>query len=133
MPVDALSPAFAALADPTRRAILSQLSRGEATVTELTAPLAISMPAVSRHLKVLEGAGLIERGRDAQHPPCRLRPEGLVAVRGWVDDLRATWELRLDRLALLLAELQAADAAPPAAAAEEPVLCSPNPKPQGPS
>jgi DNA-binding transcriptional ArsR family regulator len=117
MPADALSPALAALADPTRRAIVARLARGEATVTELTAPLSISMPAVSRHLKVLEGAGLIERGRDAQFRPCRLRPEGLREVASWLDGIRATWEQRLDRLEAYLAELQAAapegDAATP--------------------
>ena len=95
---DTLTPTLAALADPTRRAILARLARGEATVTELTEPLAISMPAVSRHLKVLEGAGLVERRRDAQFRPCRLRPEGLVAVASWIDQLRAEWEQRLDRL-----------------------------------
>ena len=116
---DTLSPALAALADPVRRAILARLAEGEATVTELTAPLEISMPAVSRHLKVLEQAGLIERGRDAQRRPCRLRPEGLAEARGWMDALRATWEARLDRLEAYLAELQAqapltpADPAPP--------------------
>ncbi|MCB9663211.1 MAG: helix-turn-helix transcriptional regulator [Alphaproteobacteria bacterium] len=107
MHVDTLSPTLAALSDPTRRAILARLARGEATVTELTAPLAISMPAVSRHLKVLEQAGLIERGRDAQFRPCRLRPEGLQEVRSWIDELRALWEQRLDRLETYLAELQA--------------------------
>lgn len=106
-PPDLLSPALAALADPTRRAIVARLSRGEATVTELMAPLAISMPAVSRHLKVLEGAGLIERGREAQFRPCRLRPEGLRAVASWIDEVRAVWEQRLDRLETYLAEMEA--------------------------
>jgi DNA-binding transcriptional ArsR family regulator len=107
MPTDTLSPALAALADPTRRAIVARLARGAATVSELTAPLSISMPAVSRHLKVLEQAGLIERGREAQFRPCRLRPQGLQEVRSWLDELRATWEQRLDRLEDYLAELQA--------------------------
>lgn len=98
---------FSALADPTRRAIVARLACGEATVTELTEPLGISMPAVSRHLKVLERAGLVERGRYAQFRPCRLRPEGLVEVRAWIDEIRATWERRLDRLEAYLAEIQA--------------------------
>lgn len=102
---DTLSPALAALSDPTRRAILARLAAGEATVTELTAPLSISMPAVSRHLKVLERAGLIERARDAQFRPCRLRPEGLHEVRAWLDDVRDQWERRLDRLEAYLATL----------------------------
>lgn len=105
MQADTLTPTLSALSDPTRRAIVARLARGEATVTELTAPLAISMPAVSRHLKVLEQAGLVERGRDAQFRPCRLRPEGLAEVRAWLDDLRATWEQRLDRLDAYLSEL----------------------------
>ncbi len=111
MTFDTLSPALAALADPTRRAIVQQLTRGEATVSELTAPLAISMPAVSRHLKVLERAGLVERGRDAQFRPCRLRPEGLREVGSFVSELQQAWEQRLDRLETYLADLQAAEAA----------------------
>lgn len=107
MRADTLSPTLAALSDPTRRAILARLARGEATVTELTAPLAISMPAVSRHLKVLEQAGLIERGHKAQFRPCRLRPAGLREVGSWLDELRALWEPRLDRLEAYLTELQA--------------------------
>lgn len=107
MRADTLSPTLAALSDPTRRAILARLARGEATVTELTAPLAISMPAVSRHLKVLEQAGLIERAREAQYRPCRLRPAGLREVASWLDELRAVWEPRLDRLEAYLTELQA--------------------------
>lgn len=102
-----LDATLAALADPTRRAIVARLARGEATVTELTEPLAISMPAVSRHLKVLEQAGLIERRRDSRFRPCRLRPEGLGEVRSWIDTVRAVWEQRLDRLEAYLAELQA--------------------------
>lgn len=107
MHADTLSPTLAALSNPTRRAIVARLARGEATVTELTAPLAISMPAVSRHLEVLEQAGLIERGRDAQFRPCRLRPDGFAEVRTWLDELRAVWEQRLDRLETYLAEIQA--------------------------
>lgn len=106
MHTDPLSTTLAALSDPTRRAILARLAQEEATVSELTAPFAISMPAVSRHLKVLERAGLIERGRDAQYRPCRLRPEALGEVRSWLDALRAVWEQRLDRLETYLTELQ---------------------------
>jgi DNA-binding transcriptional ArsR family regulator len=103
---DHLSATFAALADPTRRAILARLSSGEATVTELAAPFDMSLPAVSRHLKVLERAGLIERGREAQWRPCRLRPEPLKEVDDWVEQYRAQWEQRLDRLEDYLRTLQ---------------------------
>ena len=89
---------FTALADPTRRAILARLAKGEATVNELTAPFAISQPAISRHLKVLEQAGLINRGRDGQRRPCRLRPEPLVEIAAWAQHTHAAWEQRLDRL-----------------------------------
>lgn len=102
---DPLSSTFAALADPTRRAILARLAEGEATVGELAEPFEMSLPAVSRHLKVLETAGLIHRGRRAQTRPCRLEPAGLKAVDGWLDEYRRLWETRLDRLdALLRAE-----------------------------
>jgi len=106
MDTDTLSPTLAALSDPTRRAIVARLARGEATVTELTAPLSISMPAVSRHLKVLEHAGLVERRRDARFRYCRLRPEGLGEVRSWLDEIREVWERRLDRLEAYLADIQ---------------------------
>src|SRR5688500_17849957 len=95
---DPLSVTFAALADPTRRAILARLSRGEANVTELAEPFDISLPAVSKHLKVLERAGLIERGREAQWRPCRLQAAPLKEVEGWVEQYRTHWEERLDRL-----------------------------------
>jgi DNA-binding transcriptional ArsR family regulator len=98
-----LDAAFAALADSTRRAIVSRLSQGEATVNELAAPFDISLPAVSRHLKVLEHAGLITRGRDAQRRPCRLRVDALDAMSGFVDHTREAWEQRLDRLERFLA------------------------------
>lgn len=88
---------FAALGDPTRRAIVERLAAGEATVLELAAPFEISLPAISRHLKVLESAGLIERGRDAQRRPCRLRPEALHAVTAWAEHTRRAWEERFDR------------------------------------
>jgi len=103
---DELSATFAALADPTRRAILARLAEGEAPVTELAEPFAMSMPAVSKHLKVLERAGLIERSRYAQWRPCRLAPAPLRAVADWVEEYRRLWEDRLDRLDDYLGELQ---------------------------
>lgn len=103
---DPLSATFSALADPTRRAILARLVDGEAGVTELAAPFAMSMPAVSKHLKVLERAGLIERSRQAQWRPCRLAPEPLKEVAEWVERYRELWEARLDRLDAYLGELQ---------------------------
>src|SRR5687767_15133584 len=99
MPVDQLSSTFAALSDPTRRAILERLAGGEATVTELAAPFAMSLPAVSRHLKVLERAGLITRGREAQWRPCRLRADPLADVADWVAHYQRHWEGSFDRLA----------------------------------
>lgn len=119
MPPDALTTTLAALADPTRRAILARLAQGEATVTELARPLPMSLPAVSRHLKVLQHAGLIERGRDAQFRPCRLRPEGLREATHWLDTYRTLWEHRLDRLEAYLAELQDPRAEAPAIHAPE--------------
>lgn len=104
---DPLSQTFAALADPTRRAILARLALGEATVMEIAEPFAISQPAVSRHLKVLERAGLIARGRSAQWRPCRLEAAALKGVDHWLDRYRRLWEERLDRLAEYLAEVQA--------------------------
>ena len=103
---DPLSVTFAALADPTRRAILARLSQGETTVTELAQPFDMSMPAISKHLKVLERAGLIERGREAQWRPCRLQAGPLKDVEGWVEQYRTHWEERLDRLGDYLRELQ---------------------------
>jgi DNA-binding transcriptional ArsR family regulator len=108
MAADRLSLTFAALADPTRRAILDRLARGEATVQELAEPFSISAPAVSRHLKVLERAGLISRRREAQSRPTSLRPEAFGPAEGWMDACRATWEGRLDRLGDHLEEVQAA-------------------------
>jgi DNA-binding transcriptional ArsR family regulator len=107
MPVDQLSTTFAALADPTRRAILARLASGDASVTELAEPFEMSMPAVSRHLKVLERAGLIARGRDAQWRPCRLEPGPLKDVATWTERYRRHWERRLDRLDDYLRDLQA--------------------------
>ena len=106
MAADTLSATFAALADPTRRAILARLASGECSVTELSEPLDMSMPAVSKHLRVLERAGLIVRGREAQRRPCRLRPAPLKDVAAWTDRYRAMWEQRFDRLENYLQELQ---------------------------
>ncbi len=98
MPDDPLSTVFGALADPTRRAILARLAGGEASVTELAEPFAMSMPAVSKHLKVLERAGLISRGRSAQWRPCRLEAAPLADVAEWVQTYRQFWEGSFDRL-----------------------------------
>src|SRR3954462_10964326 len=95
---DQLDGILAALSDPTRRSIVRRLADGEATVLELAEPVTISLPAISRHLKVLEQAGLISRGRDGQRRPCRLRPEPLVEIAAWAEHTRAAWEQRLDRL-----------------------------------
>lgn len=104
---DQLSSTFAALADPTRRAILTTLTKGEASVQTLAEPFAMSLPAVSRHLKVLERAGLIERGKQAQWRPCRLRAHPLKDVADWVEEYRAFWEASFDRLDAYLKEVQA--------------------------
>ena len=106
MPSDQLSATFAALADPTRRAILARLSSGECSVTELAEPFDMSMPAVSKHLRVLERAGLIARGREAQWRPCRIEPAPLKEVAAWVESYRAIWEGRLDRLDTYLETLK---------------------------
>jgi DNA-binding transcriptional ArsR family regulator len=106
MVTDSLSTTFAALADPTRRAILERLAVGEATVNELAEPFDISLPAISRHLKVLENAGLITRGRTAQWRPCRLEPAPLEDVAGWVAHYRKFWEGSFDRLDDYLRSLQ---------------------------
>jgi DNA-binding transcriptional ArsR family regulator len=104
-----LDATFFALSDPTRRAILSRLARGEATVAELTAPFTISQPAISRHLKVLEDAGLIRRGRDAQRRPRRLDPRTMLEASAWIERYRKTWERTYQRLDVALAnELKAA-------------------------
>ncbi len=103
---DALSLKFAALADPTRRAILARLALGETTVAELQKPFAMSQPAISKHLKILEEAGLIETAKRAQARPRRLRPEGLNDAVGWVQQVRRSWHESFDRLDILLAALQ---------------------------
>ena len=118
--MDTLSATFAALADPTRRAIIARLAQGETHVGELVRPLAISGPAVSRHLRVLERARLIERSVDAQWRVCRLRGPGLHAARDWLDQYRAFWETNLDRLADLLEEHPGAPAARRRASARTP-------------
>ena len=101
-----LDAAFSALADPTRRAILARLTLGETSVMQLAAPFAMSLPAVSKHLKVLERAGLIGRSRDAQWRPCRLEPAPLKEAALWIDQYRRFWEESFDRLANYLGELQ---------------------------
>lgn len=106
---DQLTLTFSALADPTRRAILQRLSRGEASVSELTAPFDISMPAISRHLKVLEQAGLVARSRNAQWRPVQLTAAPLAEVAGWVERYRRHWETQFDRMDAYLAELQKGD------------------------
>src|ERR687885_499402 len=106
MPTDHLSTTFAALADPTRRAILARLAQGEATVNELAAPFALSLPAVSKHLKVLQRAGLVSQGRKAQWRPCRLEPARLKDVSDWVERYRVIWEERFGRLDEYLRQLQ---------------------------
>jgi DNA-binding transcriptional ArsR family regulator len=103
---DRLTATFSALADPTRRAILARLASGEATVLELAEPFEISLPAISRHLKVLEQAGLISRGRDAQWRPARLEAAPLEEVAGWVERYRKFWDKSFDRMDDYLAELQ---------------------------
>ncbi len=107
MPGSPIDVMFSALGDPTRRAIVERLASGDATVLELAAPFDISLPAISRHLKVLEDAGLISRGRDAQRRPCRLRPEALEQVTTWAEHTRRAWEERFERLDEYLRELQA--------------------------
>ena len=111
MPSDTLSITLSALADPTRRAILSRLVAGEASVTELSKPFAMTMPAVSKHLKVLEHAGLVARSKEAQWRPCKLNAGPLKDVSEWVEKYRQHWEERLDRLDTYLAELQQAEQA----------------------
>jgi DNA-binding transcriptional ArsR family regulator len=105
-PSGRLDATFAALADPTRRAILTRLAAGEASVTELAKPFAMSQPAISKHLKVLERAGLISRGRDAQRRPCRLEAHALADASEWLEGYRQFWEGSFERLDALLDELK---------------------------
>jgi len=111
---DPLSATFGALSDPTRRAILARLASGEASVTELAEPFEMSLPAVSKHLKVLERAGLIARNREAQWRRCRLEASPLRDASDWIEQYRTFWEERFDRLEAYLAELQSKDGAVPA-------------------
>jgi len=104
---DHLSTTFAALADPTRRAILARLASGEASVTELAEPFEVSLPAISKHLKVLERSGLITRSRDAQWRPCRIEARPLAEADGWLENYRRIWEASFQRLDALLEELKA--------------------------
>ncbi len=106
MPHDQLSATFAALADPTRRAILARLAEGDATVTELAKPFTVSLPAISRHLKVLERAGLISRNRSAQFRPSSLRAQPLQEATAWMETYREMWQSRMDRLDEHLREIQ---------------------------
>lgn len=103
---DPLSATLAALADPTRRAILERLAQGAATVNEIAAPFDISLPAISRHLKVLEGAGLISRGREAQWRPCQLEPAALKSVDEWLDHYRRFWTGSFDKMDAYIAQLK---------------------------
>lgn len=111
-PSDRLDATFAALADPTRRAILARLASGEASVTELAEPFAMSQPAISKHLKVLERAGLIARGRDAQRRPCRIEAQPLAEANEWLERYRQIWEISFQRLDGLLDELKTRDKKP---------------------
>ena len=106
MPVDHLSATFSALADPTRRAILARLALGETSVTELAEPFDMSLPAVTKHLKVLQRAGLITQSRQAQWRPCKLTPQPLQEAADWIEQYRRFWEARLDRLEAYLRALQ---------------------------
>src|ERR1700683_3440939 len=111
MLADPLSLTFAALADPTRRAILARLAPGETSVMQMAEPFDMSLPAISKHLKVLEQAGLIARGRDAQRRPCRIAPVSLRAVDGWLGGFRRFWDENFNRLDDYLQEMKAAEAA----------------------
>jgi DNA-binding transcriptional ArsR family regulator len=115
MSIDRLSTTFAALSDPTRRAILARLALGETSVNELAEPVAMSLPAVSKHLKVLERAGLITRGRDAQMRPCKIEATALKEADDWLEEYRRLWEQRLDRLDDYLKTLQAGETEKPKA------------------
>ena|SRR5690349_7629389 len=107
MSADTLTLTFSALSDPTRRAIVARLSRGEATVNELAAPFDLSLPAISKHLSVLERSGLIERRRESRFRPCRLKPARLAEANEWIERYQREWEERLDRLDDYLTQLQA--------------------------
>ena len=106
MPVDPLSLKLQALSDPTRRAILARLKTGQATVNELAAPFAMTLPAISKHIKVLETAGLITRSRNAQHRPCKISTDGMKQVDDWMNSYREMWEHQIDRLEIYLSKIQ---------------------------
>jgi DNA-binding transcriptional ArsR family regulator len=129
VPDDPLSLTFAALADPTRRAILARLAKGEATVNELAEPFEISLQAVSKHLKVLERAGLITRGRDAQYRPCRFEAEPLDSAIGWIEQHRQVWTERFDKLEAHLRTLQNAGGPPATGRQRRAPKPKPRPKP----
>ena len=130
MPLDPLSTTFAALADPTRRAILSRLALGQTSVLELAEPFEMSLPAISKHLKVLERAGLIARGREAQWRPCRIAPVSLRQVDGWLGNFRKFWDENFNRLDGLLEEMKAEEAVK-AAARTKPKVRVRKEKPRG--
>lgn len=126
MPSDPLSATFAALADPTRRAILARLASGQTSVTELAQPFNITLPAITKHLKVLERAGLVARSREAQWRPCRLQPQPLRAVADWVQPYKIMWEQRFDQLEEYLRGMQALETASPTATTSPPRTTSPH-------
>ncbi len=125
---DPLSVTFAALADPTRRAILARLARGDATVSELAQPFAMSLPGVSKHLRVLRDAGLVVQGREAQWRPCRLEPARLAQVDQWLAEYRELWEDRFQRLEVFLNQAEGADGAIANGAANVPTRQTARPK-----
>ena len=129
MTADTLTLTFAALADPTRRAILQRLAAGEAVVKDLALPFAMSPPAVSKHLRVLERAGLVEQGREAQWRPRRLRAEPLAEAAGWLQAYRPFWEERFDRLDAVVRKLKSARSTSPRPAAKTPARASRKPSP----
>ncbi len=133
MSPDRLSLTFSALADPTRRAILTRLSRGETTVNELAEPFSMSLPAISKHLKVLERTGLIERSRAAQWRPCKLQAAPLKEATDWLEYYRKFWEQSFDRLEVYLQELQAKEKAAPASTATTAPASAPAPAPSAPA
>jgi DNA-binding transcriptional ArsR family regulator len=118
---DRLNATFLALSDPTRRAILARLALGEASVNELAEPFDMSQPAISKHLKMLERAGLVSRGRDAQRRPCRIEAQPLEAAYLWIERYRQMWDMNFERLDSLLEELQSTKAAPQRRAKRRPI------------
>ncbi len=131
MSSDALSITFAALADPTRRAILARLASGETSVSDLAAPFSMSLPAVSKHLKVLQSAGLITKARDAQWRPCRIEGAALKDAMGWIDQYKQFWEQRFDRLDAYLQTLPPEPGSPPVSARTTPTTPTTTETPYG--